>query len=374
MSEQPPTGEEPTRIGNGPQPPAGPPADQPGGWAPPAQQPPQQAPQQWGPPAGQQPPQPPYGDPNAQPGQYPAQPGPYGQPQQPGPYGQPQQWGPPQGNPNPYEYAQGAPGGYGPPGGAGAPGGNWTPMGGGPAPRKSRTGLIVAGVVALVVLIAGGTTAAVLLTGDDGDNEASGSSSQTAEPTEGGSDPTEEPTEEPTEGTDPTEGTTTESGAGEPFTPTNLFEVSEVCMGKAMTGAKPFDKATARVAGFTNTPMDPEYGRSMSIGYDETWEVEYKEFAEITLVACVDGVPSTRVQSLNCEAEVDGKKTKYTYAPFDYTVVFREAATGQIVHEAGVLPPAGDDCPMFAFIVDGTYTPSADSSEVTKRVKEFLLT
>lgn len=365
MTEQPPTGEEPTRIGNGPQPPAGPPADQPGGWTPPpAQQPPaQQAPQQWGPPAGQQPAQQPYGAPQGQyPPQPPQQPGQYGQPQ---PYGQPQQWGPPQGNPNPYDYAQGAPGNYGGPGGPGAPGGNWTPMGGGPAPRKSRTGLIVAAVVALVVLIAGGTTAAVLLTGDDEDNKASDDSSQTTENVTEGTDEPTEGTDEPTEGTDP-------GAAGEPFTPTNLFEVAEVCMGKAMTGAKPFDKATARVAGFVNTPRDPDYGRSMSIGYDETWEVEYKEFADITLVACVDGVPSTRVQSLKCEAEVDKKKTKYTYAPFDYTVVFREAATGQIIHEAGVLPPADDDCPMFAFIVDGTYTPSADSTEVSNQVKDFL--
>ncbi|MFS3126971.1 hypothetical protein ACLM5J_01045 [Nocardioides sp. Bht2] len=362
MTEQPPTGEEPTRIGNGPQQPPVPPPGQPGGWTPPSGPP---APQ-WGPPGAQPPGQPPYGQPAY--GQQP----PYGQPQQPQ---QPGQWGPPQQPANPYEggYAQpGGPGygaGPGGPGGPSGPQGGWTPMSGGPAPRKSKVGLIVAAAVAAIVLIGGGVTAAVVLTGDDDkDSQASEKSSQSDEPTEGteSTDPeTDSPETDTPESPDP-------DASGETFTPTSLFDVSQVCLGKAMAGATPFDKATAKASGYVNTPANPEYGRNISIGYDEPWDVEFKEFAQINLVVCVDGTPSTRVQSLKCEAEVDGKKTKYTYAPYDYTVVFREAATGQVIHEAGILPEADDDCPMFAFIVDGTYTPSADSTAITDQVKAFL--
>lgn len=91
--------------------------------------------------------------PPQQPGPYGS--GPYGQPaggygQQPDGYGQ---------QPNQPGYGQQQPGYSTPPGGFGQPGYGGPPGFGGPPPKKTRTGLIIGLVVALVVILGGGAGA-----------------------------------------------------------------------------------------------------------------------------------------------------------------------------------------------------------------------
>ncbi|WP_161790271.1 S53 family peptidase [Streptacidiphilus carbonis] len=139
---------------------------------PPAPNNPYGRPQQ--PPPPQQPNPNPYGRPQQPPNPYgrpqqPQQPNPYGRPQQPpNPYGQPPQQPPqnpygqqPPGPPQqpPYGGGPGGPGGPKGPGGPGGPGGSGPggpmgPTGGGGGPRRSRKGVLIASVTALV-LVAG---------------------------------------------------------------------------------------------------------------------------------------------------------------------------------------------------------------------------
>jgi hypothetical protein len=112
---------------------------------------------------GQPAPQNPYGQQPGQPGQYGQQP----QPGQPGQYGQPPQYGQ-----QPYGGQPGYPGG-------------------GPPPKKSRTGLIIGIVLAAVLVLGGGSVAVWQLTkGDDSGKGASGDTSQSANPPSEGSDQT----------------------------------------------------------------------------------------------------------------------------------------------------------------------------------------
>ncbi|MFH8882407.1 PQQ-binding-like beta-propeller repeat protein [Streptomyces californicus] len=188
-SQQPPQGGfgAPQEPPNGaPQPPQGPPPQTP----PPAQPPaaPPQAPPSGAPGYGypQQPGQAPgpYG---RQPGPYAQQPGPYGQPA-PGPYGQPAPG--PYGQPAPGPYGQQPQGGYGYPTqqypGAPGPGG----PGSGGGFLKSKTGIVVAAALA-VVLIAGTGTWFLLSGGDDDPKKPVANTSNDPKPPSGSATPDE---------------------------------------------------------------------------------------------------------------------------------------------------------------------------------------
>jgi hypothetical protein len=143
------------------------------------------------PPDGQDP-QSPYGqnpsDPPTPPSEPPTQP--IGQPEQP--YGQPTQ---------PY----GQPGPYGPP-----------PV------KKSRAGLIVLVVLLVLLIVGGGVTAAVLLAGNDSNNKASDTPSQS----------TSAPTSAPTSSTPTVPSSNAIQGNGYSFTlPTAWQDVSEEASG-----------------------------------------------------------------------------------------------------------------------------------------------
>lgn len=114
------------------------------------------------------------------PGYPPSQPVPPSQPSQPS---FPSSAGAPVLPPQPYR--------PGPPGPPGPPP---------PPPRRSRTGLVVAGAVAVVVLVAGGITAVALGGDDERDRADDPETSDTG-------DPTDEPTDEPTEETSASEPT-----------------------------------------------------------------------------------------------------------------------------------------------------------------------
>lgn len=367
MSDQFPPGEEPTRMnpqgGSGPQEPQGPQQ-----WGPP-QQP--QPPQQWGPPP-QQPGQQQSGQQQSgQWGQQPQQPGQWGQ--QPG---QGQQWGQPDWNQQ--QWGQ-QPAPYGGQGGAGwgGPTNPYDPSGqAGPPNNNKKNALLVAGIVAVVLLIVGGIGAAIALGGDDDEDDpkAGGDTSQTAEPTE---EPTDGATDDPTQ--DPTDAPTAPSTDASPdsggsFTAEYQRDLAQVCTGAAMSNAKPFDPATAKVTAFLDSPKDEDWSGYASVGINEKFEARYDEFLDVTMVACVSGTPSASVEPQKCESkDNDGKKVTYTYAPYDYQPVYREAATGQVLFEGTLIEPPFDDCPMFAFIdSSGEYTPSADSDSMDEDIKEWL--
>ncbi|MEJ7831607.1 MAG: hypothetical protein WKF79_01715 [Nocardioides sp.] len=135
------------------------------------------------PPTGPPPEQPPNERPT-QPGWPPPQPPPTQPlPQQPSPYqNQPAQ---PYQQPGPYPNQ--------PPGGAPPPYGGYPPV----PPKKSRTGLIIGGLVGAVLLI-GAVVGGVLLAtsgGDDSNDRASDSSSEDSTDSTEDSEPTDEPTD-----------------------------------------------------------------------------------------------------------------------------------------------------------------------------------
>lgn len=344
MSDQFPPGEEPTRMN----PQGGPDPQQPQQWGPPGQQQPSGGQGSWGAPQSGQYPQNPYGQPNPY-----AQQNPYGQGQQRQWGQQQQQWGQ---QPGQQSWGQ-------------------------QQPSNKKNLLVIGAIVAVVLLIVGGIGAAIALGGDDDDDEnaAGGDTSQSTEPTDEPSvDPTDEPTDEPTG--EPTGPLTTPSAPQSSTAPSGSFtaeyqrDLGQVCTGAAMANAKPFDPATTKVAAFLDSPKDADWSGFVSVGINEPFETEYAEFLEVTMVVCVTGAPSASVPPVQCETEDnDGKKVTYTFAPYDYQPVFREAATGQILFEGTEIKPPFSDCPMFAFIdTDGEYTPSVDGDSIDADINAFL--
>jgi hypothetical protein len=371
MSDQHPSGDEPTRAaGSGPDPQSGQPQP-PWGQQPPGGQQPygQQAPY------GQQP----YG---GQPDPYGQQPGPYGQQPgqygQQGPYGQPGQYG----QPGPYgqqgpDQTQQMPGwgqgGHGapPPGYGGGPGGPGEGDGSG---RKKRM-LIIGGAAAAVLLLIGGITAAVALGGDDDeDTRATDESSETTEPTEEPSeeaaetteDPSEEPAEEPAE------------PSGETFTAEYFSDVGDVCLGEGqgMTNAAAYDPASPTVLGVMNyRGREDSYGLEASSGYDKPWKVEYDDFEKVQVVGCVSLVEGSEEKTMECETtDVDDKKITINWHSQDFTMVFREAATGALLAEGPSITAPASECPTFV-----TYDPEtlnayddAEREDVDAAIEEFL--
>ena len=326
------------------------------------------------PPYGNNPPgQPPYGNPQ----------GPYGPPQGQPPYGNPQgPYGPPQGQP-PYGGNQGRPGypqqGYGGPqgpGGPGGPGGPWGPGPGGPGgpqgpggPGGNKRGLLIGGAVLAVLLVVGGIAGAVALSGGDDDSDsASGGTSETADPSVTASrvePPTESTPTEETETADPAP-----TGSGEPFTAEYNFDVEQVCTGGAMTNAAAYDPAKPRIMGFYNKPSDAESWIGDSSGYGQPWQVEYDDYEEVSVVACMKVAEEGK--GIACQSENSkGKKIDYTYVPVDYTLTFVEARTGEVLGEGDALPADDADCPFIAFIEDGKAYSSPDDDQVTEAVNAF---
>lgn len=136
------------------------------------------------------------------PSQQPAQPG---QPRQPDQQSPTQQWPAPAGSHQPTQHhpaqhqsgqhAAGQYGGQGSPYGfSGGPGGpGWAA----PAPKKSRTGLIVGAIAAAVVLAVVGVVGIVALAGGDEDDPATGEDTATSETTTDGSETTSTATTDP---------------------------------------------------------------------------------------------------------------------------------------------------------------------------------
>ena len=138
-----------------------------------------------------------------------------------------------------------------------------------------------------VLLVIGGIAGAVALTGGDDDSgSASGGTSETADPSETASGPTESPTEatptEETESADPAP-----TGSGEPFTAEYNFDVEKVCNGGAMTNAAAYDPSKPKIMGFYNKVDDPERWIGDSSGYGQPWQVEYDDYKEVSVVACM---------------------------------------------------------------------------------------
>ena len=287
--------------------------------------------------------------------------GPYGAPQGQPPYGQP-------------GYPQQ---GYGGPQGPGGPGGPWGPGPGGPGgpggpdgPRGNKRGLLIGGAVLAVLLVIGGIASAVALTGDDDDpDSASAGTSESADPTDSASTvtpPTDSTPTEETESPDPAP-----TGSGEPFDAEYNSDVGDVCSGAAMTNAAAYYPSNLKIMPFRNRVDDAEYWTSDSSGYGEAWKVEYDDFEDVNVVACMKA--GEKGQGIKCQAENSkNKKIDYTYVPVDYTLTFVQAQTGEVIGEGDPLPSSETDCPYVAFIDDEGYsytTPEED--DVVAAVKAF---
>jgi hypothetical protein len=224
--------------------------------------------------------------------------------------------------------------------------------------------------VLAVLLVIGGIAGAVALTGGDDDKDsASGGTSESADPTESAStatSPTESTATEETDSPDPAP-----TGSGEPFEAEYNSDVGDVCNGGAMTNAAAYDPANLKIMPFRNRVDDAEYWTSDSSGYGESWKVEYDDFEEVNVVACMKA--GEQGQGIKCQAENSkDEKIDYTYVPVDYTLTFVQAQTGEVIGEGDPLPSSEKDCPFVAFIDDdGKSYSTPDEDDVVAAVKAY---
>jgi hypothetical protein len=137
-----------------------------------------------------------------------------------------------------------------------------------------------------------------------------------------------------------------------------------------MTNAAAYDPSSPKIMPFRGKADDPEDWIGDSSGYDQPWKVEYDDFEDVSVVACMKA--GDEGEGITCQAENSKKKKiDYTYVPVDYTLTFVEAQTGEVIGEGDSLPSDDADCPFIAFIKDVKAYSSPDNDDVVAAVNAF---
>lgn len=266
-------------------------------------------------------------------------------------------------------------GGYG--GGYGGGGFNQPPYGPQGGGGGKKNGLVI-GLVALIVLVlVGGIGIAFAVAGGDDD----GDDTTTADPTNSSSTaPSEDGSTEPSDGAssdaapvDPEQNADGEAPNGE-FEADYNSDTGQVCEGKGMINSEPYDAADPKIAVFQSTEGSDRYSE-MSVGYDRDWKLEYKDFQDVQVVACVTYKEDSGKKIGTCEAEdSDKNKIKYDYYSAEYEITFHRALNyGQLGDAKTVSSGGSSNCPMFVFGVgngDSYYAP-ADNDDVEAIINQF---
>lgn len=151
--------------------------------------------------------------------------------------------------------------------------------------------------------------------------------------------------------------------------PDTLFsdDFESVCRGATVAAATPYESGTPGLHPvLVFSGEDPEYSQDFTT-LPDGWSAQYPELAATELVACVDRLSATKVETCDgYDVELEGDYSVETYDAI-YEVTLYAATTGREIDRVTFDVPA-TGCPSFVMFTEGEnvrpwYEPFGDRLE-----------
>lgn len=195
-----------------------------------------------------------------------------------------------------------------------------------PNQNKSKTGLIVGIVIAVVLfLVIGGIAAfALISSASKSSTESSGSSSSKSSDSKGA------------------------IKASTAVTAKYVSDYDAVCTGGSVANAAAFTKPYV-VAAFYNDDAKSDYWTDMSVGYGKSYYADSDSVAKVNVVACLPVKTATQTKAKTCDFKGDnGGTVPIDYYSADYDMTYYEAKTGKKIKDGSAISGPASSCPFVA--------------------------
>ncbi|MBU8814998.1 hypothetical protein MI170_20890 [Mycolicibacterium goodii] len=157
-----------------------------------------------------------------------------------------------------------------------------------------------------------------------------------------------------------------------PVTATSYVSFRHVCEGDWVKNAADYGEPYQVVAFYYGLGYNGD--EWMSVGSGKwTGADPTQGFTQINAVACLTRKEGTAIKTATCEDEDAGARIEIDYLSVDYDSELREAKTGKVVRNLGVVKGIADRCPGFGYYKRGSKKIYArpDEKAVTRMLEKF---